>query len=1084
MESLEREAGAEIQGIVDGAEPRNGLSSVRSTAVVTAVAIVLLALSDSPSNSWWAQSTAVIAVLSLMVAACYLLVASHRAETVYTRCPISVEENPIDRRDRAATWVTVGIAGLVCSLVAQCRFTSTTALAFGDLQPPEGLAWLSHLFAPWAWSGANVGGPANLEINLPWAVVLETVHILGGSAALAERIWFSILLALIGVSATALLRVFGLSRLACALGGILYGFSPYFLSTSISMSPSWLATAGLMPLLLAGALVISRKRRVSRASWLVPVVIAPLLGYCAINPQQLLIVTAPVLVVPLAAAALRGRTYGAVSGKRLVAGSAIVIGCSLYWIVPTLVQIGQTRVSTALTNNSWVATEGRNNLANALWLVTTPFWHSRFAYPFAGPYSHVPLSVLRFAPVLLASLGIVVIASPGGQVSRKRQETAGILALVACVSMLLSTGTRIPGFLLFDPLYHLPYGWLLQLPSHFLVFAALADAMLGAIFIEWVICHRLGEARRAGLQARLSSHVSVGYAKLAVAIAIIMLGALAPSLPLFDGEIVAAHRHPGIAYAAPRVRFPRYWSKMADFINGLRVPGSLVVLPPAGYYMIPRSWYYGNPGFVTDEIARPVIYPTEGGGYEATGVAAAEAVRVLARNIMLDNVSGVERIMAALGARYLLISGDVITPWPGNGVYAMQNRYPPNILDSKLEKSPAARLMFTAGPLQLFQVSGGARPGRASIDRYVTTAHGVNLRILDALPQRTALVTGPPERGVPALVQMSLVNLHGDKLVWRASVPSGRKYGVALEPGYGASVRSGNGFVGIGASGATLDSGRLGVQLVKDRSRRTVITVSSLREMHSELAFGSEEWSKVGDCRKDEGDIGIYSTVSRNGVRGRSAVSLYATKGAACIRRAVSYRPGELLEFSVAARRVSGAAPEACLWSSGENECVGGAHILAGGHGWQKDVFRVVTNAAFGKLYLFLYANQPVASGARTSVQYSHVQVVGVPAIAPVIIANPMRDGNEPTLLVLNTGFAEGWSSSSGGQHVIVDGMMNGWIQRSSYRGNSSTSRFTYVPGELVRAGMVASLVTGVVVVFMIIGVALCSVFLSRRSVT
>ena len=51
------------------------------------------------------------------------------------------------------------------------------------MSPVVGTAWLGRLFAPWSWSGSNLGGPAANEINLPFAAVYWLVHALRGSPA-------------------------------------------------------------------------------------------------------------------------------------------------------------------------------------------------------------------------------------------------------------------------------------------------------------------------------------------------------------------------------------------------------------------------------------------------------------------------------------------------------------------------------------------------------------------------------------------------------------------------------------------------------------------------------------------------------------------------------------------------------------------------------------------------------------------------------------------------------------------------------------------------------------------------------------
>ena len=90
----------------------------------------------------------------------------------------------------AGTWPSrIGLA--IVALVARDRRAILVRpgrlLAGGDLSPVVGTAWLGRLFAPWSWSGSNLGGPAANETSLPWAAVYWLVHALRGSPALARR---------------------------------------------------------------------------------------------------------------------------------------------------------------------------------------------------------------------------------------------------------------------------------------------------------------------------------------------------------------------------------------------------------------------------------------------------------------------------------------------------------------------------------------------------------------------------------------------------------------------------------------------------------------------------------------------------------------------------------------------------------------------------------------------------------------------------------------------------------------------------------------------------------------------------------
>ena len=85
------------------------------------------------------------------------------------RAPQSAAGCGAVRRSRGAgTWpsrIGLAIVGLIAAIAAQSWFDPGRLLAGGDLSPVVGTAWLGRLFAPWSWSGSDLGGPAANENN-------------------------------------------------------------------------------------------------------------------------------------------------------------------------------------------------------------------------------------------------------------------------------------------------------------------------------------------------------------------------------------------------------------------------------------------------------------------------------------------------------------------------------------------------------------------------------------------------------------------------------------------------------------------------------------------------------------------------------------------------------------------------------------------------------------------------------------------------------------------------------------------------------------------------------------------------------
>ena len=197
------------------------------------------------------------------------------------------------------------IVGLSAAVAAQSWFDPGRLLAGGDLSPVVGTAWLGRLFAPWSWSGSNLGGPAANETNLPFAAVYWLVHALHGSPALAERDLVhrsfrrrrdSLLSAPAGVSHW---------PSGSALGALAYVFNAHVVT--LGTNPVYLAAMVLLAGLPAIVLTTASGRWALRKGILLLGASAPLLGYVSVNPPLVLMIGVLLASTPLLAGWLYGR---------------------------------------------------------------------------------------------------------------------------------------------------------------------------------------------------------------------------------------------------------------------------------------------------------------------------------------------------------------------------------------------------------------------------------------------------------------------------------------------------------------------------------------------------------------------------------------------------------------------------------------------------------------------------------------------------------------------------------------------------------------------------------------------------------
>ena len=147
----------------------------------------------------------------------------------------------------AGTWpsrIGLAIVGLVAAIAAQSWFDPGRLIAGGDMSPVVGTAWLGQLFAPWSWSGSNLGGPAANETQVPVAAVYWLVHALRGSPALTEEIWYTALFVGAAAACYLLLRALRVGPAGSTIGALAYVFNAHVVT--IGTNPVFLAAMVLL----------------------------------------------------------------------------------------------------------------------------------------------------------------------------------------------------------------------------------------------------------------------------------------------------------------------------------------------------------------------------------------------------------------------------------------------------------------------------------------------------------------------------------------------------------------------------------------------------------------------------------------------------------------------------------------------------------------------------------------------------------------------------------------------------------------------------------------------------------------------
>jgi hypothetical protein len=161
--------------------------------------------------------------------------------------------------------------------------------------------------------------------------------------------------------------------------------------------------------------------------------------------------------------------------------------------------------------------------------------------------------------------------------------------------------------------------------------------------------------------------------------------------------------------------------------------------------------------------------------------------------------------------------------------------------------------------------------------------------------------------------------------------------------------------------------------------------------------------------------------------------------------------------------RIQGGRPRLCFYESGPDRCIA-APAVPDNKGWTHYQAELIPDSSATAITLYLYADAP--SGNRSVDDYANIDVVELPTSPSIqLLADPLQNTNSvASLLLTHTSFSDQWRTSTGAKHVLVDGMLNGWLIPVGSRAASY-----YGPTDLLRGANGLSLVAiGLVALFVL----------------
>jgi hypothetical protein len=987
------------EGVSENGTSRQALR-VKSRSIVVFVSIACVAVAELIMQGSFQDVLANIGYLGLIISSVSLLAQKTQSSTVALD-QSSAASNQVWR------WTIAGL-GLAGMVLIQSWFRPGTAIAGGDIAPPVGTAWIGRIFSTFGWDGNTLGGPVSNQKRLPWAALEWITHLLGGSAALSQRIWLSLLVGAVMMSAGMLARALGFSPLSSVVVSLAYFFNPMTIS-EVGVNDVFLTAMFVIPLLAAAVLSYGNNRLRLWQVCAVFSVAAPFVGYVYSNPPLVGLVVATTSFSVALAWTKFGRAAAKKSTKGLIVAGSCLVLTSSYWLMPAIHQLNTVATSNLAPTSTWAFTQTRATLTNGLWLNNTWGWKFSLYYPYAPDYGRFPFNLI---PVLIPVIAFSGLARRKSSSDRGNERLKGLLAFSALIIVLLSTGTNPPGRWLFDPLYNLPHGWLLREPGRFLIVVALGYALLAGLLVDQ---SRTFRANAAVQLERYPLATKERWSKPRLTAAVVVLVAIAGSFPLWTGLIVPGPRQ---GFPSTRVVIPSSWTSLGDYLNSSSSPrGPLLVFPPDDFYAMPYTWYYGNDGFIVDLLDRHVIVPSEQSYYAPS--------KNLLHDVQLESAALLEhhwieagKILNAIGTPMILVRGDVVSNFAGRSIVS------PTALRAALKINPETLQLKTFGPLSLFELRAEyKRPW----NNFVTVNRSSpNLGDLNLLPQRTALVTSSPLPGRTSLFELPPLQRWaiGDGVIsTHLSLPKGRHYHMTSFF-QGQMTRS-----------------RLSIDQNPGSQNLTAhIQILAGNSVISNGDFSRGAWGPVGNC------FALRSVHAPNFLRAETvkgiapgrlpALQLSASVDSACESTNLTWHSGPLV-LSLWARNISGNAPRICVWQQPINSCASIPAFPNEAKTWQPYSATIDPSPGAERISLFVYADA-AGEGIPSIDQYANIRVRSFSWIAGLtVLGTPVNETKAERIVTLPTGYSSESSGPPGTRHLIVNGLTNGYLLPSKALSNS-----------------------------------------------
>lgn len=850
------------------------------------------------------------------------------------------ERAPIWRRAapdiRLGRRVEVGggyVVGLLTALLAvRSWFSPGRFVAAGDIGPFERAGLRQDLGTAWGYGITGAGSVTAEAARLPEYLVHQVVTGAGGSAVLAQQIFYVAVLWFASAGVVFAARRCEAAPPAQLLVAVLAIANP-LLAVNLP-NPLVPAALGTLGFLLGCLLDVVR----GRGSAAVNVVTTLPMAYLSINPPTLAVVAAAAgagaVVAGLARSDARRGLWRA--GR---AAAPLFVVVHAWWVVPTVVLHSQgsgAEMSAVTDPAAWSWTHVNNSLGNVVTLTAHWGWGLHEYLPFSRELDASPLSGARWALPVLALLAPIAAAS-----TRTRRIGLVALAIVGCL-VVIGKGLHGPGAGFNRALYEMPGMWLLREPmSKIGPVLLLAYLVAVAVTVDGVVRRTSTRRRGATLLAVAARSGTL----------VLIAAALAFGHPVLTGGVAPVDRSP---LPSSRVELPEEWRTLAAAIDADTTTGKVLVLPRLPFYQATTTWgFHGVATLPRDLFQRPVLLDLPG-GYFGEHPTVKDLVTTIEHG---RSPALLERALDALDVSHVVIRRDL------SDAQAVKPVAATDALLRRLRSSGVFEPAVDHGVAVLLSVAD-ARTG-PSIHRPVAADHAEGAHVLavdrsvatveaaDASAKMggTVLLDGGAavSRGAAQLHEAGRYRVEALATIARSFRAEPRRGSVRLLDGLrirlgDSEMAAGGELVLVGAGDAvpsalSVDGQPVAVAPGDHVDVGTGTVVAALSEVGGARPLA--EWSSVGDCaRSNDRRPSIRSVVSPDGVR------LTASAHAACVEAPPAIAGRATVRGSVEVRRGSG---RICVWSDRAGRCTWERRFGVG----QTDLVAAIDVPADARVFLY-----------------------------------------------------------------------------------------------------------------------------------